>query len=354
MRLADAALPVFARHETFHPRYGWFRKAYAAAASDPAVFSQPDAPVRIGVGKNMVRSIRFWGLAAKLLVEDPKSPNRRSPGIVPTRLGHSLFGHNGWDPFMEDPGTLWLLHWLLMAPPSRLPVWWLAFNDFDVVEFHDADLDLAVEAQLEAVSSWKLPHLTSRKKDTRALLRTYGPPVRSARTSVDDILDCPLRELNLIEVSAATGRYRFTLGPKPSLPPAVVGYAALDYVARTGASGSTVTLSRIAYESGAPGRVFKLTEAELQQSLEPVLEASDSVDLVTPTGASQLSWRGDPARIAVEVLSNYYQAVPPDVRAGHYGDQPVDDDLLEEMGLGRNPSKAMREFYRRAPMAMVG
>ena len=35
MRLVDAASPMFARHETFHPRYGWFRKAYASSARDP-------------------------------------------------------------------------------------------------------------------------------------------------------------------------------------------------------------------------------------------------------------------------------------------------------------------------------
>ena len=67
MRLVDAAKPTFARHETFHPRYGWFRKAYAFVAEDPRIFVAKDAPVRIGVGKNMVRAIRFWGLAAKLI-----------------------------------------------------------------------------------------------------------------------------------------------------------------------------------------------------------------------------------------------------------------------------------------------
>ena len=119
---------MFARHETFHPRYGWFRKAYRFAAWDPYIFKSPDAPVLIGVGKNMARSIRFWGLAARLLVEDPKAPNARSPGLIPTRLGYALFGDGGWDPYLEDPGTLWLLHWLLLAPRSRLPVWWPRFQ----------------------------------------------------------------------------------------------------------------------------------------------------------------------------------------------------------------------------------
>ena len=92
MRLVDAAKPTFARHETFHPRYGWFRKAYRFAAADPHIFSREDAPVRIGVGKNMVRAIRFWGLAAKLIEVDQGSSNRRTPGLVPTPRGHALFG----------------------------------------------------------------------------------------------------------------------------------------------------------------------------------------------------------------------------------------------------------------------
>ena len=77
MRLVEAAKPTFARHETFHPRYGWFRKAYAVTKRDSQIFTRVDAPVLIGVGKNMVRSIRFWGLAAKLIAED-----RQGPGLT--------------------------------------------------------------------------------------------------------------------------------------------------------------------------------------------------------------------------------------------------------------------------------
>ena len=69
MRLVDAAEPTFSRHETFHPRYGWFKKAYAEAACDPQAFNAEHAPIQLGVGKNMVRSIRFWGLAAKLITD---------------------------------------------------------------------------------------------------------------------------------------------------------------------------------------------------------------------------------------------------------------------------------------------
>ena len=43
MRLTEASERVFARHETFHPRYGWFRKAYAFVGEDPKIFVSPDA-----------------------------------------------------------------------------------------------------------------------------------------------------------------------------------------------------------------------------------------------------------------------------------------------------------------------
>ncbi len=273
MRLVDAAKPTFARHETFHPRYGWFRKAHAFVAEDPRIFVADDAPVRIGVGKNMVRAIRFWGLAAKLIEEDPESSNRRRPSLVPTSIGRSLFGGSGWDQYMEDPGTLWLLHWLLMAPHCLLPVWWLAFNEFHAVEFTEDDLLTAVTAQLDATEGWGVPHPTSVSKDVTALLRTYAPAEQSSgRTGIDDVVDCPLRELGLIGRSLATKRYRFTLGPKPGLPSAILTYAALDYIAGTCGGSHTVTISRLAHEPGAPGKIFKLTEGEMLAAMEPTVK----------------------------------------------------------------------------------
>ena len=309
MRLVDAAKPTFARHETFHPRYGWFRKAHAFVAEDPRIFVAKDAPVRIGVGKDMVRAIRFWGLAAKLIEEGAESPNRRVLDLVPASMGQRLFGDNGWDRYMEDPGTLWLLHWLLMAPPCLLPVWWLAFNEFHAVEFSEDDLLMAITTQLEAIDGWGVPHRSSVSKDVTVLLRTYAPAEPSSgRTGIDDILDCPLRELSLIGRSPATKRYRFSLGPKPGLPPAILTYAALDYIARTCAAGRTVTISRLAQEPGAPGRAFKLTDGDLLEAIEPVAEKTESLRLAATLGAIQLSWSKAPGEIAGQILDDYFRS----------------------------------------------
>lgn len=325
MRLTEAAESSFARHETFHPRYGWFRKAYSFVVNDPEIFIRKDAPVQLGVGKNMVRAIRFWGLAAKLIEPNPRSRNPRSPELVPTRLGRELFGDPGWDPYMEDPGTLWLLHWLLLAPRSRLPVWWLAFNEFHPLEFADGDLEAAAVAHLDAVAGWAAPHPSSIKKDVSALLRTYAPAERSARIGIDDLLDCPLRELNLLGRSAATSRYRFTMGAKPRLPSAILAYAALDYIDRTDAKGRSVTLSRLTHEPGAPGKAFKLTESEFQAALEPTIDETGGLGLTTATGDVQLSWSGEPREAATGILDRYYgRSSNSNVRAGEKHERPTD------------------------------
>ncbi|MDE0371429.1 MAG: DUF4007 family protein [Rhodospirillales bacterium] len=329
MRPFDAAKPMFARHETFHPRYGWFRKAYRFAATDPYIFGRDDAPVQIGVGKNMVRAIRFWGLAAKLIEEMEGTRARRAAGLIPSSMGEALFGESGWDRYMEDPGTLWLLHWLLLAPPSLLPVWWIAFNEFPAVEFAEDDLVGAVNAQLEVISEWNTPHPSSVKKDVGAMLRTYAPAERTGRNRIDDILDCPLRELNLVGRSVGTHRYRFALGSKPSLPSAILGYAALDYCARTLAGGNTITLGRLAHEPGAPGKVFKLTEGEFLSAIEPLVQATNAIALTTSTGAVQLSWSAEPSKIATGILDRYYGSIVSGPRA----DRAVRDDTQPSLAV---------------------
>ncbi len=109
--------PIFARHETFHPRFGWLKKGFDRARNNSRIFLAEDAPVLLGVGKNMVRSIRYWCEAFKLLEDDQ-----------PTIFGEALLGDQGWDAYLEDPASLWLLHWKLLETPCLASAWWFTFN----------------------------------------------------------------------------------------------------------------------------------------------------------------------------------------------------------------------------------
>ena len=37
--------PIFARHETFHPRFGWLKKGFDLVTRDLDIFQKDDAPV---------------------------------------------------------------------------------------------------------------------------------------------------------------------------------------------------------------------------------------------------------------------------------------------------------------------
>lgn len=99
----------FARHETFYPRFGWLKKGFEAVKGSPQIFLAEDAHIQLGVGKNMAKAIRYWCGAFKLI----------QPDSTPSDLGISLLGDDGYDPFLEDPATLWWLHWHLLKTPCK-------------------------------------------------------------------------------------------------------------------------------------------------------------------------------------------------------------------------------------------
>lgn len=303
MRLESACTDTFARHETFHPKFGWFRKAFDAAATDLNVFNDADATVLLGVGKNMVRSLRFWGTASHLLVEEAVDGNRQR-ATKPTNVAAAILRPGGLDPHMEHVGTWWWLHWLLVGPDCRLPVWWMIVHDLAIVEL---DEDVLVQAcrQIVDASAWDTPHESSIAKDVTAFVRTYGNST-SAR-SFDDQFGCPLRDLNLLTTSP-TGGYRLTNERPPSLPGEIVLLALLDHAAmQQSASANTLALSRVATEPGAPGRAFRLCDTDIAELISPVVEIIEDLSLTAPAGAPQLGWSAPPARIATQVVAALYE-----------------------------------------------
>lgn len=100
----------FSGHETFPCRYAWLPKAVRGLRENPALFAnEDDAMVRLGVGKNMVRAIRFWAGAAEVAVPSDKN------GVTVSEFGAALLGPGGYDEFLEDIRTLWLIHWKLSS-----------------------------------------------------------------------------------------------------------------------------------------------------------------------------------------------------------------------------------------------
>lgn len=301
-------LPAFARHETFHPRYGWLKKGFDEAANNPGVFARDDATTVLGVGKNMVRAIRYWCLAYKVLAEVPSKNNPRVSDLVPTDFGKRLLSERGWDPYLEDPGSLWLLHWHLLRAPCKAPSWWAIFNRARPQEFTDDELVEDLKRFRDETEAFEGIVDGSLVKDVRCVLRMYGS-VTQGRDLVEDSVDSPFAELELFRAIPGPGRaWAVNIGPKRQLPDDVVVYACLDYARR--AEGSRLlSISGLASGPGSPGRAFALTETSLGDAIARYGEHHTSlVRLVHSVGNRQLEVPSElDAPIAEGILDGYYR-----------------------------------------------
>jgi Protein of unknown function (DUF4007) len=293
----DSVTPVnsvWARHETFHPRFGWLKKGFDWAEKDSGIFQSIDAPVRLGVGKNMVRSIRYWCQTFKVLKEDS-----------PAQFGKQLFSNSGWDPFLEDPASLWLLHWNLLKPTCEAAAWYFTFFIFRLAEFTADDL-------LAELSEWqntlgKTVVESSLKKDISCILRMYS--FQETKTNfIEDSIDCPFQELSIIQNAGNNKRYAFKTGAKANLPAEIIVATCLEYASLKSQSAKTSAISRLLYDIGSPGMAFKLSESVLCDAIEKVARSTDSLALSDSAGLIQFSFKGDPKQLADDILDKYYQS----------------------------------------------
>lgn len=297
----------FGGHEKFVFRHGWLKKGVDAAKADPAIFTQDDALVVLGVGKNMVRSIKHWCLATDLLMQETDVKGK-SRGLYPTELAKNLLFENGWDPFLEDTGTLWLLHWQLITSPVRSLVWYLTFSAFLVAEFSKNQLADYVTKQLNHRGIKTTSAMIGREVD--CCLRTYIPAKSKSGLISEESLDCPLAELDLLRFMPDDAIYRFNVGPKISLPVAIFGYALMDYLEKITIHRRTVAIDECIYQPGSPGQAFKLDENSVVEYLEILEERYPEVLSLRDTAGLRQIYLQDNLTLknfGFHLLQTYYE-----------------------------------------------
>jgi hypothetical protein len=260
----SASQHSFSGHETFPFRYPWLKKGFDAARDDGNVFLRDDAIITLGVGKNMVRSIRHWCLAAGVLEENPKE---RGGALRASDFGTILLDDGGLDPYLEDPATLWLLHWQIASNRFRAATWFWTFSHFHEPEFTREALASAVFGWTQTLGGKPVAY-SSVKRDVDCFLRTYVAS-RSARGVAEDSIDCPLVELGLL-TQAGGELYRFRRGSQPSLPDGILLYAILHFWTAFAPASETLALQDLVRQPGCPGRLFKIDESSLAERLENI------------------------------------------------------------------------------------
>ena len=283
----------FSGHDSFPCRQFWLKKGYDFIMNGGR-FSDDDAIVKLGVGKNMVSAIQFWMRSFGLLDE-----NREL-----TQIAHFLLGEDGRDPFLEDIGTLWLLHYLLVST-GWATVYQLVFNEFrkQRVEFTRGQL---INYLIRITDETTRASRRTLRTDVDVLIRTYVRPTGRSRNPENDFLSL-LIDLDLMQ---GVGRphaeggtvYRIESKDWAFLPTEIVLFAILRQN-----QGHSLSLSRLMADPDNVGNVFALHRDGLQRHVETIAHQWPQATFTDDAGIKELQFiqRPDP----YEILNGYYDNV---------------------------------------------
>lgn len=270
---------AFGRHETFQLRYSWLPKGFQEFKKDEKVFESDESTVRLGVGKNMVASIKYWMKATQLLSESNEL----------TEMATYLLDEKvGVDPYLEDEATIWLLHWLLCTNSKQATTWFWFFNKYISSDFDVSSMQKSLVRFIDEELEIKQPSSTTLKNDCSVLTRMYSSIDGSGKVQLEDWLDSPMSLLGLIS-KLESKNYSSDLSARPELPLGVFGFALIDSILGhlVDTERSTVQIKDLIYsKAGQPSvaAVFRLTESDFMTKLEQLQHAYSQVFTIRETG----------------------------------------------------------------------
>ena len=274
-------------HESFPCKTLWLTKGYNYMVNG-GNFNASDAVIALGVGKNMVSSIRYW-LKVFGLAEQDK----------PTDIANYLFDElKGVDKYIESLGTLWLLHYLLVSS-KEATLYNITFVQFQKERkaFEREQLVNYVKRLMIEDGKDKVFNANTTKKDVGVLLQNYAQPYKAK--SFEDYSSL-LIDLDLIRVEDNGKSFAFNMEGKRRVPLEIFLYAVLR---EKGADKSVSydTLQEI-------GLMFCMTDAEVIDMAQAISQVYSSfVQYSDNAGIRQLLFKEGTSLNEMKILDKYYK-----------------------------------------------
>lgn len=275
---------VYSGHESFTCKTLWLKKGYDFI-SNSSNFNVPNAVIMLGVGKNMVASIRYWMKAFGLTKNDNLLP-------ISTYL---LDSESGKDPFIEDIGTLWLLHFMLINT-EEATLYNLLFTQFqrERKSFERHHILQFVKRVMTEDGKQSQFNENTVKKDINTLLLNYVLPQKSK--ALDDY-NSLLIDLDLVRLDADGESYLFNLEGKRQVPWQIFLYAIMSLKGKDNTVGYDL-LQEL-------GLIFCMNDMEVIEMCK-IIEAHhiDDVRYSDTAGIRQLQFLNEIN--SKEILDEYY------------------------------------------------
>ena len=287
---SDTIKYTFSGHDSFQCRQLWLKKGYDYIQSKKS-FNDEDAVVKLGVGKNMVSSIRFWLKVFKII--DSKDN--------PTEFGKRLFDNEiGYDPFLEDDASLWLLHYQLVKN-GFASIYSIIFN-----EFRKEKLFFNKETfvnYLRRISETNLDlnfNENTVAKDFIVFVNLYKNDSQSK--DVEDSFSGILSEIELLKTigKGKDEQYQFENNERDKLPEAVLLFSILD----NPSYGDSIGLNSLEYDNNSPGTIFCLNRSGLTNKISDIVYNNNQITFTDHAGIKELQFKKKPN--AYSILDIYY------------------------------------------------
>lgn len=292
----------FSGHDTFVVRAYWPKKG-VDFVNNGGRFGSEEAVVELGVGKNMVSSISFWMKALGLLNEDNTTSD----------FANFLFGDQGVDPFLEDIGSIWLLHYYLVKT-GYSSIYSLICNELrkERSVFNKRQLSAFIKRKYAEVEDNSFNQNTI-DKDISVFTRLYTKiDFQSLSKDFEEEISSLMIELELIsstieeEIKEGANKrekveWFYLHGEaRPSLPPAILLFTILDNFY----GSKNLGLKKLEIEPNSPGMVFLLSKDALYKQLKELEDLNRDIIVSETAGNTVLVL---PENIDKwEVLRNYY------------------------------------------------
>ena len=253
----------FGGHETFAVRENWFPKAMVLLKDEPELFADDLACDRLGVGRNMAKSIHHWLQIAGLV----EKGSRKEPLEI-TEVGKVILRH---DRYFIRPGTWWALHINIATRETDAVAWHWFFNRAytDRFDRFRCSTDLLRKLTLEGQ---RQPTTKTLNNDINCLLSSYAVQIPPTNRDPEEGQDCPFQSLGLMTHLRETDTF-LANRKKKQIPSAIVGYAFSASVADS-ASSSHVSkpLSQIYALPNGPAKTLVLEPDAFNSTLQAVEE----------------------------------------------------------------------------------
>lgn len=286
----------FSGHDTFHCRQFWLKKA-VDFVGDGKSFNSDDAALYLGVGKNMVNAIRYWARSFDIINEDDRI----------TSFGKLLLATDkkeGLDPYLEDVGSLWLLHYKVTSKEIA-SIYSLLFN-----EISKQRPEFTTEYVISTIDSMENGHSPNTlKKDFSAVCRTYYADFQSK--DIEESFTGILTELNLLR--KVSKPYVDTDGKlksrevwaverkeRPSLPAEILLYMILDMYPQS----KSIDFETLYHSHNGIGNICALSKEGLTMKLEELEQKNYGLTFSNHAGVRELQM-SKPLK-ATEILKAYY------------------------------------------------